>query len=79
MKDGWRQGFAIEVVVALLSGGLSLLTLVWRDWIEIVLHVDPDGGSGQAEWFIAGGLLAVALALSLAARLTWRRHLRAAG
>jgi hypothetical protein len=52
---------------------LAVATLIRRDWIETVLGVDPDGGSGAAEWglVIAPGLLAVVLLIL--ARLEYRR------
>jgi hypothetical protein len=52
---------------------LALLTLVWRDWIEEIFGVDPDNHSGGLEWFIVVGLLVVAAALAVTARVEWRR------
>ena len=31
---------------------LAFLTLIVRDWIEVVFRVDPDTQSGTAEWLI---------------------------
>ncbi|MDH6521996.1 hypothetical protein M2163_001009 [Streptomyces sp. SAI-135] len=45
---GW-----IEVVLAVVSGLLCLLTLFWPDWIDEVFRVDPDQHSGALEWAIA--------------------------
>jgi hypothetical protein len=39
-----------------------LLTLLWRDWIELVFRVDPDAGSGALEWAFAAVALGVAAA-----------------
>jgi hypothetical protein len=50
-----------------------LLTLAVPDWIEVLFGIEPDGGSGEAEWMI---VLALAGAAVLAAGLsfqTWRR------
>jgi hypothetical protein len=52
---------------------LALLTLVWRDWIEEIFGVDPDNRSGGLEWIIVVGLLVVAAALAVTARVEWRR------
>ncbi len=63
----------IEIALSLLSAGLLLLTVAWPDWLELVLHIDPDGGNGAVEWTIAG-LFAVVTLIGLAlARVEWRR------
>jgi hypothetical protein len=71
-KAGAR--FWIEAVLAALTGFLFLLTLVWRDWIERVFKIDPDGGDGSLEWAIVGLLCAASITLSLMARAQWRRR-----
>jgi hypothetical protein len=48
------------------------LTLVWKDWIEIVFRVDPDAGNGAAEYFACFVLLAVAAGGWWLARTEWR-------
>ena len=62
----------IETWLAGLSAALGLLTLVWKDWIEVVFGVDPDHGDGSLEWLIVGGLLLVAVALFALSR--WDMH-----
>jgi hypothetical protein len=63
----------IEIAVSLLSAGLALLTLVRPDWLELLLHLDPDGGNGAVEWSIVG-LFALMTLIGLAlARTEWRR------
>jgi hypothetical protein len=66
--------FWIEAVLAALTGFLFFLTLVWRDWIEALFKVDPDGGDGSLEWAIVGVLLAASITLSVMARAEWRRR-----
>ena len=63
-----RQRYWIEAGVAVVSGFLLLLTLVTREWIEALFHVDPDGGSGSLEWLIVGGLVATTVTSGLLAR-----------
>jgi hypothetical protein len=57
-----------EVVTAAIGAVLFVLTLVTREWIEILTGWDPDGGSGALELAIAIGLLAAAVISAVAAR-----------
>jgi hypothetical protein len=68
-----RARFWLEAILSVLTTGLFVLTLVSRDWIERVFHVEPDGGSGALEWLIVAVLLVVSIALIVAARTEWRR------
>ena len=63
-----------EAIAAAVFGVLAVLTLMMPNWIEAVIGVEPDGGSGAAEWLIVtvSGALALILAASSA------RHLRRA-
>jgi hypothetical protein len=58
----------IELALAIVSAFLFVLTLITREWIELVFGVEPDGGSGALEWAIAFAFLAAAIALGLLAR-----------
>jgi hypothetical protein len=51
---------------------LGLLTIVWHDWIESVFGVDPDHGSGSAEWIAVVVLLAIGATAGAPARREWR-------
>jgi hypothetical protein len=73
-----RARFWLEAILAALTTGLFVLTLVSRDWIERIFHVEPDGGSGALEWLIVAVLLVVSIALIVAARTEWRRARTAA-
>jgi hypothetical protein len=64
--------FWIESLVAGAGGLLCLVTLISREWIELIFGVDPDHGSGALEWAIVGGLFAVSLVSAVLARLECR-------
>ena len=55
-----RKRFWFEIVVGGLGIVLLAVTLISREWIEIVFGVDPDHGSGAAEVAVSVGLLGVA-------------------
>lgn len=74
MKGTPRIRFWAEAGTAGLSGFLCVLTLVWRDWLEAIVRVSPDGHNGSVEWMLVAGLLAVALAAGTAAHSEWRRR-----
>ena len=48
MKQQLRPLFWIEAVLALGNIALLSMTVVWKDWIELVFKVDPDAVSGAA-------------------------------
>jgi hypothetical protein len=69
-----RPRFWVESTVTALAFGLAAVTLIRRDWIEIIFGVDPDRDSGAVEWAIVGTLLAAALVSALLARTEWRKR-----
>lgn len=69
-----RARFWIEAALATITAVLFLVTLVWREWIEAVFRVDPDGGDGSLEWAIVGALFAASVTLGVMARAEWRRR-----
>jgi H+/Cl- antiporter ClcA len=58
----------IESALAVVAGALAVITLFWPTWIETLFGVEPDGGSGEAEWWIVVVLALVAAASGLLAR-----------
>jgi hypothetical protein len=62
----------LEMAVALCAGILGIVTIFWRDWIEILTGWDPDNHGGAVEWIVAVGLLVAAVVMGLAARRHWR-------
>ena len=68
-----RTRFWLEAILAALSTGLFILTLLSRNWIEIVFGVDPDESSGSLEWLIVAALLVASIVFVAMARAEWRR------
>jgi hypothetical protein len=63
----------LEVVLAVLFALGAGATMIWPTWIESLTGLEPDRGTGEAEWWLVAllGLAAVATALLA------RRDLRA--
>ena len=64
--------FVVESAAALAFATFAVLTIVWRDWVEIVFRIDPDHHSGALEWLIVGITFALAVGLAFGARHEWR-------
>lgn len=60
-------------IIAALSSVVATLTLIEPRWIEAVVGLDPDGGTGAFEWLLVAALAASAIALARAAH---RSHMR---
>lgn len=71
-----RRRFYVEAVMAAVAGVLGLITIFWRNWIE-VSGWDPDQHDGSAEWFVVLGLLVMSLAIAAIAHREWTRGLAA--
>ena len=57
-----------ETTLASVSAVLGLLTIAWKDWIEVVTGTDPEGHGGAFEWIVVFALLGAALILGSVAR-----------
>jgi hypothetical protein len=68
-----RRLLLTEIGLATATGLLTIVTLISREWIEIVFGIDPDHGSGAVEWLIVLALAAATLIFGLLARNEWRR------
>jgi hypothetical protein len=71
-----RQVLVRFWVEAVLSGAclvLTVVTLISREWLELVFGVDPDHGSGALEWGLVVVLGVGAVVAGLLARADWRR------
>ena len=73
MPSGLRRRFWLESICGSVAGIVTVITLFWRDWIEAVFRIHPDGGNGSAEWLIVVLPLLVTAALAVGARREWRR------
>lgn len=78
MKDGLRRRFWPEMVLGIVTAILTVVTLIQRNWIEVLFGVDPDQGNGTMEWFIVAGLAVATVALFALATHEWRRAATAA-
>jgi hypothetical protein len=63
----------VKAALSVAAAALAALTLLWRDWIEIVFGADPDHGDGSLEWMIVGVLIIAAAAFGLWATSDVRR------
>ena len=61
---------------AVTTAGLSVLTLIWHDWLE-AFGLEPDHHSGEAEVLIVLALLTCSVALAVTAGLEWRKTITA--
>jgi hypothetical protein len=68
-----RKLLLAEIGLATANGILTIVTLISREWIEIVFGIDPDHGSGVVEWLTVVALAAATLIFGLVARKEWRR------
>ena len=68
-----RRVFRLQALAAAATLVLGMLTLFVPDWIEEVLGVDPDGGSGSTETLFVVAFLIATVALSALAARSYRR------
>ena len=54
----------VEMVLAVIFGLLAVVTSVWPTWMEAITGLEPDAGSGAAEWGIVVVFAVVALLLA---------------
>lgn len=65
--------FWAELILASLTAFLTVLTLVWRDWIERVFGFDPDHHGGSFEWEVVIVCCMATVFFGALARRRWRR------
>ena len=76
---GLSGRFWEELGLGVASTVFALLTLAWKDWLEIVFKVDPDHHSGSLEWVIVAVAVAITVITFAAARIEWRKAATASG
>jgi hypothetical protein len=72
-----RARFWFEAGAAIVTGLLALVTVFWRDWIEVT-GWEPDHHNGTVEWLMVGVLATVTVFAALLTRIEWRRSAVAA-
>jgi hypothetical protein len=65
MEDARRRRARVELGLALIAAVLAVVTFAWPDWIEALFRVDPDAGSGAAEWGFVFDLALLAVMLGV--------------
>ncbi|MCU1573103.1 MAG: transporter permease [Micrococcaceae bacterium] len=73
MKRKLRTLFWWEAGGAAASAALLILTLVNREWIEVIFGVDPDEGNGALEWTVVIVLAVLTLLSVTLVSREWRR------
>ena len=68
-----RRRFWAELGIAAAALTLLIVTLVSREWIELLTGWDPDGGDGTLEWAIVAALSLSTITSIVVARAEWRR------
>jgi hypothetical protein len=63
--EGAMTRTRVEAVLAAVLAVAALATLVWPTWIENLTGFEPDGGTGETEWWLVA-VLAVAAVCSAA-------------
>jgi hypothetical protein len=65
--------FWFEAVIAVVGLILLALTLITREWFELLTGLDPDGRSGTLETALVVALLVISAASTFAARRDYQR------
>ena len=69
-----RARLYAEIGLATSSLVALVLTIVWREWIEALFGVEPDGGDGSAEWMVVLACTLVFLVSAASARVELRHR-----
>ena len=58
----------VEMVLAGIFGALAVVTMLSPTWIESITGLEPDAGSGAAEWAIVVAFAVAAVGAAALAR-----------
>jgi hypothetical protein len=64
----------IDAAFAILTAALFVATLFTREWIELLIGVDPDGGSGAFEWAIVACAFVISVTVGAWGRAVWNKR-----
>jgi hypothetical protein len=62
----------VETVLSVLFAIGTVATLIWPTWLETLTGLEPDQGTGEAEWWLVLLLGAAALVTAALARRDYR-------
>ena len=62
----------LELILAVMFGLAAVATIIWPTWIENLAGLEPDQGSGAAEWWLVTLLGAGAVVAAMLARHDFR-------
>jgi hypothetical protein len=62
----------VQTVLSVLFAIGTAATLVWPTWLETLTGLEPDQGTGEAEWWLVLLLGAAALVTAALARRDYR-------
>ena len=62
----------VETVLAGIFALLAVVTTLWPDWIESITGLQPDAGSGAAEWAVVAVFAVAAVGAAALARHDYR-------
>lgn len=70
-----RVRLRVVTVLTAVSALALVASILWPQWIETIFGIEPDGGSGAAEFAISAVLVATTVLFFLLTRLERRRLL----
>ena len=73
MERRLKTRLRVESILAAISAGLFVLTLINAEWIEALTGLEPDAGSGALEFLIAAAFLVAAVVTALMALRDYRQ------